>query len=104
MSKPLVTNAANEEQIKEAEFKVNDARDQELDDIRYLLQSHQGRRFFWRLLGKCYENENTFDTNALIQSFKNGTRNVGLFVKSEIIQANEDAYLKMMKESKEGKL
>lgn len=104
MQKPLVTNAANEDQIKEAEVKVADTREQELDDIRYILASHQGRRFMWRVLGQCYENQDTFDTNALLQSFKSGKRNVGLFLKAEIISASEDAYLKMMKESKENKL
>ena len=104
MNKPLVTNAADEVEIKEAGLKANFRKEKDADDLKYILQSFQGRRLLWRILGHCHTHGSVFNTNALVQSYNSGKQDVGHFVMGEIIKADEDAYLKMMKESKENKL
>lgn len=104
MNKPLVTNTTDEVEIKEAGIKVKFRKEKDLEDLKYILQSFQGRRLFWRILGHCQVNSSIFNTNALVQSYNSGKQDVGHFIMGEVIQADEDAYLKMMKESKENKI
>jgi hypothetical protein len=102
--KPLVSNAMNEVEIKQAEDKIGSVRQEELNDLRFILQSPQGRRFLWRVMGKCNFANDTFDTNALTQSRENGKRMIGLFLMAEITMADEESLFKMMRESKENKV
>lgn len=104
MTEPLVKNAADEAQIKEADVQSKNRKNRDLDDLKYVLQSAQGRRFLWRLLGECRVHNSIFNTNALTQSHSSGKQDVGHFIMGEIIRSDEDAFLRMMKESKENKL
>jgi len=101
MSKPLVTNAANESQVKEAGSKIKDLRMQELNDMRAILSMPQGRRFVWRYLTHCKVFQSTFNHSGSITSFNEGMRNVGLMMLSDVNDASPESYLTMMKESKE---
>lgn len=95
------SNALDE--VTDADKKADDAkkklkRQSELEDLRYLLQSQQGRRFFWRLLSHCSVYNSIFNTNALTQSHNSGRQDIGHFVQGEIVQASPDNYLKMQNE------
>ena len=98
--KPLVKNAADEKQVKAAQNAVNDLRKQELEDLKFILQTPQGRRFVWRYLGVCGVFEISFTGNSET-FFKEGKRNVGLMLLSDVNEAHPEAYLEMLKESKE---
>lgn len=91
-------NDVNQDDKKRQEQKQKLKRENDLDDLKYLMQSHQGRRFFWRLLGHCSVYNSIFNTNALVQSHNSGKQDVGHFVQGEIIQASPDGYLKMQSE------
>jgi len=97
--KALVKNAANEEQVKSAEGKQKRKRDYELDDIKYILASPQGRRFFWKYLDFCGVFRTSFTGNS--QTFYlEGQRNVGLKMLADLNDADPMAYIKIMNESK----
>lgn len=92
-------NLANEAQVKEAKLKEKRGRERELDDVRYVLNSKQGRRFLWRYLAECGVYRSSF--NGQFQTFFNeGQRNVGLKLLADIQEASPEAYVTMMKESK----
>ena len=97
-----VKNAANPQQVKAAAKKEETQRDRELNDLRHVLSSVQGRRFLWRMLGFCKVNGSVWESSARIH-YNSGQQDVGHHMLAEIIAADEDAYLNMMKESKGGK-
>ncbi len=72
----------------------------EIEDLRFVLKTTEGRRVFWRLMAHCRVLESIWDGSAKIH-YNSGRQDVGHFVMAEVIQANEDAYLLMMKENKE---
>jgi hypothetical protein len=97
--KPFVKNAADESQVKGAEGKGKRKREQELEDIRSVLATRQGRRFFWRTLIMCHVFETSFTGNS--QTFFNeGERNIGLKLFADLNESDPEAYLKMLRESK----
>lgn len=94
-------NAANEDHVKQARLSEKLIRERELNDLRYLLQSPQGRRVVWRILSHCRVFESIWHPSALIHH-NSGRQDVGHFLMSEVVAAEETALITMMKESKEG--
>ena len=98
--KPVVSNAANTEQLSEAEQVIKLARDNELNDIRSILMNKEGRRVFWRLLGHCNNFKSCFDPSGSRVYYNVGKQDVGHFIMAEILEANQDAYFLMMTEAR----
>lgn len=97
--KTLVANAADEEQVHNAEEKLKTKRIQEMEDMRDVLKLPQGRRVMWKLLSHCKVFESIYHPSALIHH-NSGRQDVGHFIMAEIMAANEMAFLQMMSESK----
>lgn len=96
----LVKNAADPEQVQRAKEKQESLNDQRLNDIREVLNTKRGRRFFWRYLTIC----GVFRTSNADQSqifFNEGMRNIGLQLLADVNEAAPDAYLLMLRESQE---
>ena len=98
--KPLVENASSESQLKKAEEKLKFQQKLEIDDLRFVLKTIEGRRVMWRLLIQCRVLESIWENSAKIH-YNSGKQDVGHFIMSEVVRANEDAFLLMMKENKE---
>jgi hypothetical protein len=99
MTKPLVQNSADEEQVERAGRKEKSLRDQQENDMRKVLQLREGRRFLWRYLGICKVFQTTFTGNNTT-FFNEGMRDVGLRLLADINEASPESYLLMMKEAK----
>jgi hypothetical protein len=97
----MQTNAADEQQVKEAGRKNKFGRERDLDDVLSIMNTKQGRRFIWRLLSFCKVFESSFTGNSTT-FFNEGMRNVGLMLMADINESCADKYLRMMKEAKEG--
>lgn len=76
-----------------------DLRRQELDDLKFVLSSRQGRRLIWRLLGmfRVFESSMTGNSTTF---FNEGLRKAGLILLAEVDEADQNAYVKMMIETK----
>lgn len=98
----LVKNAADEGQVKEAEQKARFHKDQEANDMRAVLDVPAGRRVLWRLLQHCRAMESIWEPSAKIH-YNAGRQDVGHYLLSEIVSANEDAFLLMQKEARDRK-
>jgi hypothetical protein len=85
-----------EQAAREAQKKI--AREQELDDIRWLLSNVEGRRIVWRLLEHAGINKMMFDPDPATNSFKQGMQNEGLWLYAEVIKAAPNFWLLMLKE------
>ena len=94
-------NTADEGQVQDLSQKEKFRRDREANDMRSLLATIEGRRFLWRLMEKCGIYRESF-TGSSETFFLEGKRSIGLFVIAEIIDAEPDAYLLMIKENRKG--
>lgn len=100
--KPFVKNAADLQQVAEADGKSKRGRDRELNDVRFLLSLPEGKRFLWRYLGICRLFETSFRMSAEMAYFE-GIRSVGLKLLADITESNPQAFVDMMKEAGDAK-
>lgn len=96
----LVTNASDHRQLKKARKTEKNQRDDELNDLRVLIGTPEGRRFLWRVLNRCHIFESAFNDNAVTMAFLVGEDNVGKFLLAEIIEADPRALMLLMSENK----
>lgn len=99
-SKAQVSNAADVKQIEKAGKRISLERENELVDIRAILDIPGGRRFLWRLLREFKLNQSIFEPNSRI-AYNSGRQDAGHFILGEIVEAQPEAFLQMMQERKE---
>ena len=92
---------SNETSVKKREDEVKRKRKKELIDLRVVLSKPEGRRVFWRLLTHCNVFSSVFNTNNAMMAKNAGKQDVGHFIQAEIVEADENLYISMMKENKE---
>jgi hypothetical protein len=93
-------NVADKSQVKQAEYKQKRMRDIELDDVRHVLSTPNGRRYMWRYLAECGVFQTSFDGSSRTY-FREGERNIGLKILADINEAQPEAYVTMLKEAQE---
>lgn len=99
---PTDTQAAEAAQSKEADDHKS-ARVQEEEDLKFVMSHQQGRRLMWRLLSKAGVYRTSFSQNGLEMAFREGQRNLGLFLQAEILDACPDRHQQMLKESRDAR-
>lgn len=104
MQKPLVQNVSDEVQIKNAKYKEKILADNELNDLKFILATEQGRRFIWAVLSDCGIYTESADNSGSWTYYKEGKRSIGLKLLSKIMATDPDSYLRMIKESKKEKI
>lgn len=100
MATSLVKNAADPEQVQKAKEKSESFNDRRLNDVREVLNTVRGRRFFWRYLEICGVFK-TSNADASQIFFNEGMRNIGLQLLADVNEASPEAYLLMLRESQE---
>ena len=88
--------------VERARRKEEDLQKQEMNDIRTVLSNASGRRFMWRVLEKCNTFNSVYSADNSIMSYQSGQQDLGHFLMSEIVQADENLLLKLMKDNKKG--
>lgn len=73
----------------------------EVADLLWLMGSKRGRRIVWRLLEEAGVFRTSFNTNALLMAFAEGTRNYGLRVLGLIHSHCPELYAPMLKEQRD---
>lgn len=99
--KTLVKNAADKEQVESAERKERYGRKVQLADLRQILATDYGRRFIWRYLEECHVFGSVFNNSGSITYFNEGRRDVGRVLLADVTEANDEALIQMMRESKD---
>lgn len=79
-------NASDEQQVKDLEQEAQNARNQELEDIKTILDTPHGVRFFKRLfdIGCMFQTTFTGNSNSF---FKEGHRNFALMFFNDVCEA-----------------
>lgn len=98
--KPLVDNAADPKQVKTAKTRSRFERESELNDLRWVLSDPRGRRFVWRLMSFCKVFESIWHPSAVIH-YNSGQQDVGHMIMADVVEANDESLITMMRESKE---
>lgn len=91
-------DAGNEEQVRERKTKAQIQREQEMEDLKVILALPQARRVFARFLRFSRPLEPVVNNSGSITYFQEGRRNVGLFLLSEIRQADSKAAAEIVSE------
>lgn len=88
-------NAADEKIVKDKEQEAKNQRDQELEDIKTLLNTPQGVRFFRRLfdVGCMFQTTFTGNSNSF---FKEGHRNFALIFFNDVCEACPHKLIELM--------
>ena len=99
-SKNKAVDAGDAGKVDARSTRLSITRDDEVADLQAVLNLDGGRRLLWRLLERAGIYKTSFTGNSET-FFKEGRRDMGLFLLNEIQEADPDAYLKMIKENKE---
>lgn len=95
---PLVRNAASKKQVDLAGGRERSLRERELNEMRVILASPEGRRFLWRLMGRCRVFNSIYEQSSRIY-FNSGQQDIGFYLLAEIDQADPEMFLKMRHEN-----
>lgn len=96
-----MTDFEEEEMRIQNERKKRDLEQREKDDIKFVMDSEQGRRVVWRVLesGRVFAAIPPMD--ALAMAFNEGQRNLALELFQRVMTHCPDQYLKMAAEAGE---
>ena len=75
-------------------------RDNELKDVREVLNTEAGQRFLWRILSECGIFRVSFDSmNSNYTVYNEGRRSIGLFILNELNEADYKIFSKMQQQA-----
>lgn len=90
----------DEEELRiQNERKKHDLEQREKDDIKFVMDSEQGRRVVWGLLEKGQVFGTCFNVDPNITAFNEGQRNLALVLFQRVMTHCPDQYLKMAAEA-----
>ena len=93
------------EKIKKCERieQSEDAQEEMLNDLKIVLDTKEGRRIFWMMLARCKTFGSIMETNARVY-YNAGQQDIGHFLLAQITKADDNLFLQMMRESKQGEM
>lgn len=92
----------DEEELRiQNERKKHDLEQREKDDIKFVMDSEQGRRVIWSLLEKGKVFAPCFAGDPHLTAFNEGQRNLALALFQRVMAHCPDQYLKMAAEASE---
>lgn len=97
--KPLVSNAADAAEVREAEKKQQLKISQTHRDLQAVLRTSEGRRVFWRLLERARVFESVWENSARIH-YNAGRQDFGHEIMADIVEAGEKFFFDMMVENR----
>jgi hypothetical protein len=91
-----------EEMIRGGAAVLRNPRSQrEIDDVKHILSTRQGRRFYYNLLGQCHFGRSAFAGNNEMTNALSGKQLIGEWASDLLNLAFPEAYAMMLKEAKE---
>ncbi|MFS8329527.1 hypothetical protein ACMG5N_02940 [Escherichia coli] len=92
----------DEEELRiQNDRKKHDLEQREKDDIKFVMDSEQGRRVVWGLLERGQVFGTCFNVDPNITAFNEGQRNLALVLFQRVMAHCPDQYLKMAAEASE---
>ena len=80
--------------------KAKRKRNRELNDLRIVSMTPEGRRLIWRVLteGKVFHDGYVHGDGGFGTTFNSGRRSVGVWLLAEVMEAKPDLFMQMQKE------
>lgn len=98
MTDPSELSLTQDEVRDALEREAKTARDQEIEDFKWLVAHAQGRRLLWRLLERTGVYRTSYNGSTNDTLFREGSRNIGLEVLGELHEISPQTYSKMLTE------
>lgn len=97
--KAFVQNPADEEQVKEGGKKEQFRLNEQMDALRAVLATREGRKTLWWILARCRVHALSAEMESPNRTYFNeGQRNIGLQLQGMITEADPKAFITMMEE------
>lgn len=86
------------EENKKISLNQRQQRNKEIEDVRNILKTPSGRRYFWRKMGEFGIFRSSFTPNSNQTGFNEGLRNAGLSMLIDMNEADVSAFAKAQNE------
>ncbi|HEE0039855.1 TPA: hypothetical protein R8G25_000409 [Citrobacter freundii] len=96
-----MTDIEEEELRIQNERKKHDLAQRDIDDIKFVMNSEQGRRVVWSILERGKVFSPCFAGDSHLTAFNEGQRNMALALFQRVMAHCPEQYLKMAAESQE---
>lgn len=73
-------------------------RQKDINDLRRIIKTPEGRRWIWRVLEDCGIYRNSFHLNSNQTAFCEGKRDVGLGIIRDLFEADSTTFMQMHNE------
>jgi hypothetical protein len=70
-----------------------------LQDVKWVLSTPQGRRFYWGLMARCKAFKDGFVESTNLSYFQKGQRTIGIGMLEDLLEADSSKYLQMVQEN-----
>jgi hypothetical protein len=97
MRDPLDLPGQEADEAEQAE-KAKVLRQQQVDDIKWLMGHTPGRRFVTRLLEETGLRRTSFHTSGSLMALNEGRKQLGYFLEGELLEITPEGYLKLLME------
>jgi hypothetical protein len=87
-------DAGDEAVVSKRKTKVQLTAETEVEDLRRLLETKEGRRVLWRILSYCGVYDNAFTGNSTT-FFNNGRQDVGKWLIKELLRVSNKSYVNL---------
>lgn len=74
--------------------------DKKRNDLKWVVSTPQGRRFYWRVMSECKSFKIAFIPDPYQTNYINGRKSVGLDLYHDLLDAEPNAFVTMQNENK----
>lgn len=74
--------------------------DRKRNDLRWVVSTPQGRRFYWELMSTCHPFVDKYVESIGLTNYLKGARSVGLNMYHDLLDADPDSFTRMLNENK----
>ena len=83
------------------ETELAEAKKRRHEELAYVMEHALGRRFIWRLLHQvCAIDASNFSSDAMMLSYAQGRRDIGLDIQSALLDFDKQVFLTMENENR----
>lgn len=101
LKKPLVQNAASASQTRDAKKREKRIGERELERLRAVLSTRDGRRWYWEKMAFCGIFLKHIPKDPYLTAYNEGLRNMGLQLLEELNELGPDVFTQMQREYRE---
>jgi hypothetical protein len=97
---PIDDGLIDKEAVEKADDKAKKLRERELGDIRTVLKTPEGRRWYWKLMAHAGAFRTPFAAQDNLTNKNCGRQEIGFFMLDELLEASPAMFVQMQRESK----